>query len=349
MTAADDDLAGVVADGVDVDLGGVLEEAVDQHRPLGRQPALLARGEPKPASSAMARAQAVVVVDDLHGPAAEHVGRAARAPGSRCASTMARASSTVVAVPPAGWGISSRAHRAFHRSRSSARSIDAGAGAEHQLGRQRAPASFSGVWPPSATITPASSPAACSASMTLMHVLVGERLEVEAVGGVVVGRHRLGVAVDHDRLEAGVAQGEAGVDAAVVELDALADAVGARAEDDHLAAVAGRDLVLVLVGRVVVRRLGLELGAAGVDGLERRLARRPPSRAARTSASSARPTARPAGRRRSRAAWPAASRAGSCRSKPTARPGGPAPRRSCRIWSRNHGSTLVRLGDLRRR
>jgi hypothetical protein len=32
----------------------------------------------------------------------------------------------------------------------------------------------------------------------------------------------------------------------------------------------GRDLVLVLVGRVVVRRLGLELGGAGVDGLEGR-------------------------------------------------------------------------------
>ena len=70
---ADDDLAGGVADGVDVDLGGVLEEAVDEHRALGRQAALACRGEPKPASSAMAAAQAVVVVDDLHGPAAEHV------------------------------------------------------------------------------------------------------------------------------------------------------------------------------------------------------------------------------------------------------------------------------------
>ncbi len=40
MTAADDHLAGGVADGVDVDLDGVLEEAVDQHRPLGRQATL---------------------------------------------------------------------------------------------------------------------------------------------------------------------------------------------------------------------------------------------------------------------------------------------------------------------
>ena len=70
--------------------------------------------------------------------------------------------------------------------------------------------------------------AAVSAAITWCDVLAGERLEVQAVGRVVVGRHGLRVAVDHHRLEAGVAQGEAGVDAAVVELDALADAVRAR-------------------------------------------------------------------------------------------------------------------------
>ncbi len=42
----------------------------------------------------------------------------------------------------------------------------------------------------------------------LEHVLEGERLEVQPVGGVVVGRHRLGVAVDHDGLEPGIRQGE---------------------------------------------------------------------------------------------------------------------------------------------
>ena len=59
------------------------------------------------------------------------------------------------------------------------------------------------------------------------------------------------------------------VHAAVVELDALADAVGAAAEDHDLAAGRWAHLALVLVGRVVVRRVGVELGAAGVDGLER--------------------------------------------------------------------------------
>ena len=57
--------------------------------------------------------------------------------------------------------------------------------------------------------------------------------------------------------------------AAVVELDALTDAVRARAEDDDLLAVAVANFVGVFVGRVVVRRGGLELGGAGIDRLER--------------------------------------------------------------------------------
>ena len=62
----------------------------------------------------------------------------------------------------------------------------------------------------------------------LQHVLEGERLEVQPVGGVVVRGDGLGVAVDHHGLVARVAQREGGVDAGVVELDALADAVRAR-------------------------------------------------------------------------------------------------------------------------
>src|SRR3972149_4430742 len=62
------------------------------------------------------------------------------------------------------------------------------------------------------------------------HVLERERLEVQPVGGVVVGRDRLGVAVDHDRLEPLLLEGEGGGATAGVELDALPDAVGAAAE-----------------------------------------------------------------------------------------------------------------------
>src|SRR5690606_2288687 len=99
----------------------------------------------------------------------------------------------------------------------------------------------------------------------------------EAVGGVVVGRDGLGVAVDHDRLDADVGEGEGRVTAAVVELDALTDAVGTAAEDNGLPGARGfgladRDLAerAGLIGRVHVGGGRGELGGAGVDPLEDR-------------------------------------------------------------------------------
>ncbi len=71
---ADQHLARVVADGVDVDLGGVLEEPVDQHGAFGRQPAL-ATERTEPGQFGHRPGQVVAVVDDLHGPAAQHVAR----------------------------------------------------------------------------------------------------------------------------------------------------------------------------------------------------------------------------------------------------------------------------------
>src|SRR3989442_823030 len=103
----------------------------------------------------------------------------------------------------------------------------------------------------------------------VQHVLERERLEVETVGGVVVGGDRLLIAVDHDRFHAELFQREGRVNAAVVELDALADPVGTRAQDDDLLPAGRRRLVLLLVGRVEVRRVGGKLGGARVHGLER--------------------------------------------------------------------------------
>ena len=101
----------------------------------------------------------------------------------------------------------------------------------------------------------------------LEDVLEGERLEVQPVGGVVVGGHRLGVAVDHDGLVPLVAQGQGSVHARVVELDALADAVGTAAEDHHLGQPPGLDLGLLVVRGVVIGRAGGELRCAGVHRL----------------------------------------------------------------------------------
>ena len=75
---------------------------------------------------------------------------------------------------------------------------------------------------------------------------------------------------------AGLAQRVDGVDAAIVELDALADAVRAAAQDDDLAAVGrlglalGRPHAVALVAGIEVGRARFELGGAGVDALEHR-------------------------------------------------------------------------------
>ena len=111
-------------------------------------------------------------------------------------------------------------------------------------------------------------------------VLVGERLKVQAVGRVIVGRDGLGIAVDHDGLEAAGRQRVARVHAAVIELDALADTVGAGAQDHRLGLVRRRGLVGshallgiraravdVLVRLVVVLRGARELRSAGIDRL----------------------------------------------------------------------------------
>ena len=100
-------------------------------------------------------------------------------------------------------------------------------------------------------------------------VLERQRLEVQTIGRVVVGRDRFGVAVHHHRLEPFLAEAEDGVEAAVVELDALADAVGAAPEDDDLLLRRRLRLVDLLVRAVHVRRERLELGRARIDPLER--------------------------------------------------------------------------------
>ena len=61
------------------------------------------------------------------------------------------------------------------------------------------------------------------------HVFVRERLEVQFVGSVVIGGDRFGVAVDHDGLKAFCRKRVGSMHAAIIELDALANAVGTSA------------------------------------------------------------------------------------------------------------------------
>ena len=101
----------------------------------------------------------------------------------------------------------------------------------------------------------------------LQHVLQRQRLEVQPVAGVVVGGDGLGVAVDHDGLEPVLAQCERRMHAAVVEFDALPDAVRPAAQHDDLLAVGRLGLALFLVRGVHVRGVGREFRRAGIDPL----------------------------------------------------------------------------------
>jgi len=94
-----------------------------------------------------------------------------------------------------------------------------------------------------------------------------QRLEVEAVAGIEVGGHRLRVGVHDDALESHLLQRPRRVHAAVIELDALSDAYRPAADDHRLLVGYGGGLVLLLVGAVEVGGLGGELGRAGIHGL----------------------------------------------------------------------------------
>jgi len=84
------------------------------------------------------------------------------------------------------------------------------------------------------------------------HILDGERLEVELVRGVIVGRDGFWIAVDHYRLQPLVTQRKGGMHAAIVELDPLANTIGSTAQYHHLATITRGHFVWGVVGRIEV-------------------------------------------------------------------------------------------------
>ena len=104
------------------------------------------------------------------------------------------------------------------------------------------------------------------------HVLGGQGLKVQAIGGVEVGGDGLGVVVDHDHVITGLLKHPHAVDRGIVELDALADADGAGAQHHHagLLGPLGDELfrfVLIVIGGVEVGRFRRELRRAGIHHL----------------------------------------------------------------------------------
>ena len=309
--------------GVHVHLVGVLQEAVDQDRVLGR-------GLDRLAHEALEVGR---VVHDGHGPAAEHVAgpdqdRIADARrhclgvvegGGRAALRLG--DPELVQERAEALAVLGEVHRVGARTQDlHPRPVE-----RNRQPQRRLPAELD------------HHPFRLLLLEDVHHVLEGQGLEVEAVGGVVVGRDRLRVAVDHDGLVARLLEGEAGVAAAVVELDALADAVGAAAQDDDLLPGRGLGLVLALVGGVEVGGVGDELGGARVhafvDGHDARGLAPGPHVGLGASWRAGR-----GARRRSPCAWPGAGGPAS-----SSNPGPSRFSRStiCCIWSRNQGSIPV--------
>ena len=92
-------------------------------------------------------------------------------------------------------------------------------------------------------------------------VLPVNGLEIELVGNIEVGRNGLRVAVDHDGLVPAFFNGHQPVDTAVIKLDTLPDAVGARSEHDDLLFVAAFAFIgmTAFESGVEIGRFSLEL------------------------------------------------------------------------------------------
>ena len=158
---------GVVAvgDAIDVDLDGVGEIAVDQQRPLVRhrefrRPVEIG-GEPRDIAVELR-----AVVDDLHGAAAEHIGRPDH---DRIADRRRRSrapSPALVAMPLLRLAQLELLEQLLEAVAVLGEVDGVGRGAEDRhVGLSPAPAaSLSGVWPPNCTMTPCSVPLLRSAA-----------------------------------------------------------------------------------------------------------------------------------------------------------------------------------------
>ena len=183
---------------------------------FGRRPPSRPRLPPC-ASSAIARREVVGVVDDLHRAAAEHVRRPHehRVTRRRRARRSRALRRRRIAVPPGGCGMPRRSHERVELFAVLGEVDRRGWGAEHwnagplQLVRQLQAASGRRARRSRRRSRPRPASAAARKPFADVHHVFGrERFEEQSVTRVVVGRHRLGVAIDHHRLVAGIGERE---------------------------------------------------------------------------------------------------------------------------------------------
>ena len=240
-----------VGDTVDVNFGGVLEEAVDEDGTIGSDVGgVLNVG-----------AKFVVVVDDHHTASAEDE---AGADENREANAVCDGDGFVLRNRGASFGLleadlveeGGEELAVFGELDGLGRGADDGDAVAFEIGGKV-----------ERSLTPELDDDAVGLFLIadVENVLESEGFEVKLVRSVVVCGDGLGVGVDHDGFVAELAEGEGGVDAAVIEFNSLADAVRATAEDDDFLGVGFAGFVFVAVGRVVVRRGGFEFRSTGID------------------------------------------------------------------------------------
>ena len=98
----------------------------------------------------------------------------------------------------------------------------------------------------------------------IQHILMGERLKVEAIRGVIIRAHGFWIAVHHDRIDRFFPKRHGCMDTAVVELDALSDTIRSSTKNDDLLSIRRPCFALVAIGGIEIRRLSLELCGTGI-------------------------------------------------------------------------------------
>ena len=254
--AGDQDSAGGIGDGIHVHFSSVLKEAVDQHRTALREGNRLLH----------VAADGVLIVGDHHGAAAQHVTGADQHRESNGAShrnSLFRVGGGAVGgrrnleiVEQLAEKLAIFGQVDVGRIRSDDRNSR---GFERERQRE---------WRLSTKLNDHA--VGLLGVANVQHFFERERLEVEAVTGVVIGGDRFRIAIDHDRLDTEFLQREGRVAATVIELDALPDAVGSAAENHYLLTRCDVRLALGFVARVEVGSEAFEFRGAGIYTIEDR-------------------------------------------------------------------------------
>src|SRR5690554_4682264 len=253
---AADNHVGAVTNGIDIHLDGGIQEVVQQYRAVvGYQN-----------GTAHVTHQLGFVIDDFHGTATQHVGRTNH---QRIADFTGRQDTFFMAAHSGVLGLL-QAQALDHLLETltvfgTVNSIRAGADNGHTSSFQATGQFQRGL----ATVLHNDALRFFDVD-DFQHVFQGDRLEVQPVGGIVVGRHGLRVAVDHDGFVTVFTHGQGRVHTAVVEFDALADTVGAATDHHDLLAVRRLRLALFLVSGVHVGGVGGKLSCTGIYPLVHR-------------------------------------------------------------------------------